>query len=80
MYIALSPKSVSRKGGKARSHTASAGTELYISPEQQNKKNYNSKVDIFALGLIFFEFNCPMVTHHERNKVCQNCTSSNIKY
>ena len=60
---------MSRTGGKARSHTANAGTELYRSPEQQDKKQYNSKVDIFALGFIFFELNFPMVTGHEMNKV-----------
>ncbi len=64
-----SPKSASRSGGKARQHTVNAGTELYRSPEQKAKQMYNSKVDIFALGLIIFELNYPMITGHQMNKV-----------
>ena len=61
--------SSSRRGGRPGAHTASAGTELYRSPEQRAKRKYNSKVDIFALGLIFFELNYPMITGHQMNKV-----------
>ena len=40
-----------------------------MSPEQLSGKRYNEKVDIFALGIIFFELNCPFSTEMERFKV-----------
>ena len=40
----------------AESHTLSIGTGLYLSPEQVQKKHYNLKVDIFAMGLILLKY------------------------
>ncbi len=37
-----------------------------MSPEQQMNKNYNEKVDIYALGLILCEMCCKFSTLHER--------------
>nr|XP_060150457.1 eIF-2-alpha kinase GCN2 isoform X2 [Globicephala melas] len=49
--------------------TGMVGTALYVSPEVQGstKSAYNQKVDLFSLGIIFFEM-CyhPMVTASER--------------
>ncbi|XP_028351294.1 eIF-2-alpha kinase GCN2 isoform X5 [Physeter macrocephalus] len=49
--------------------TGMVGTALYVSPEVQGstKSTYNQKVDLFSLGIIFFEM-CyhPMVTASER--------------
>lgn len=56
------------------SHTIGAGTKLYMSPEQKSNSKYNEKVDIYALGLIFFEMNCPTGSDQERDNVC------NIEY
>ena len=44
------------------------GTILYRSPEQARGDGYDYKVDIFALGLIYFEMHRPMQTDQERAK------------
>lgn len=49
-----------------RGHTKAVGTRLYMSPEQFVKKSYNYKVDIYSLGLIFFELLVPFSTEMER--------------
>lgn len=46
--------------------TTQAGTSTYLSPEQEQNKPYNEKVDIFALGLILCELFCKFSTTHER--------------
>ncbi|XP_054012153.1 eukaryotic translation initiation factor 2-alpha kinase [Hylaeus anthracinus] len=51
---------------KNSSHTAYVGTHLYMSPEQMKGRGYNYKVDIYSLGIIFFELLIPFVTEMER--------------
>ncbi|XP_046385466.1 eukaryotic translation initiation factor 2-alpha kinase-like [Ischnura elegans] len=51
---------------KCQRHTAQVGTHLYMSPEQLMGKPYNYKVDIYSLGLIFFELLVPFSTQMER--------------
>ncbi|XP_053080148.1 eIF-2-alpha kinase GCN2 isoform X2 [Acinonyx jubatus] len=49
--------------------TGMVGTALYVSPEVQGstRPTYNQKVDLFSLGIIFFEMSYhPMVTASER--------------
>ncbi|XP_006831844.1 PREDICTED: eukaryotic translation initiation factor 2-alpha kinase 4 [Chrysochloris asiatica] len=49
--------------------TGMVGTALYVSPEVQGstRSAYNQKVDLFSLGIIFFEMSYhPMVTASER--------------
>ncbi|XP_023370051.1 eIF-2-alpha kinase GCN2 isoform X2 [Otolemur garnettii] len=49
--------------------TGMVGTALYVSPEVQGstKSAYNQKVDLFSLGIIFFEMSYhPMITASER--------------
>ncbi|CAH1394203.1 unnamed protein product [Nezara viridula] len=52
------------------SHTGQVGTTLYIAPELNSsmlKFSYNEKVDIFSLGIIFFEMcHAPITTTMER--------------
>ncbi|XP_075223291.1 eukaryotic translation initiation factor 2 alpha kinase Gcn2 [Lycorma delicatula] len=55
------------------SHTGQVGTALYVAPELNTfgvKASYNQKVDIYSLGVIFFEM-CyhPLNTSMERLKV-----------
>ncbi|PNS15372.1 hypothetical protein CAC42_631 [Sphaceloma murrayae] len=51
--------------------TRSVGTALYVAPELQSKSstNYNDKVDMYSLGIIFFEMCYPLPTAMERDKV-----------
>lgn len=59
-------------GPSGHLHTGKVGTQLYMSPEQVTGQNYDHKVDIFSLGLIFFELFHPFSTQMERIMVmCQ---------
>ncbi|XP_053629408.2 eukaryotic translation initiation factor 2-alpha kinase 3 isoform X2 [Cherax quadricarinatus] len=49
-----------------KNHTHRVGTQLYMSPEQINGQVYDYKVDIYSLGLIFFEMLVPFSTGMER--------------
>ncbi len=50
------------KRGAAAQHTDQVGTELYMSPEQTERRPYDHKVDIYSLGLILFELLVPFST------------------
>ena len=56
------------EAGPQKSHYV-VGTSFYVSPEQNKKKAYGEEVDIYALGIIYFEMNCPFGTETERSKV-----------
>ncbi|XP_073847435.1 pancreatic eIF-2alpha kinase [Musca autumnalis] len=47
-------------------HTQQVGTHLYMSPEQLRGLHYDFKVDIYSLGLIFFELLVYFGTEMER--------------
>ena len=58
------------------------GTALYVAPElsmKAAKAIYNQKVDIYSLGIIFFEM-CykPLITGMERVKILLNVRSKEI--
>ncbi|XP_046750309.1 eukaryotic translation initiation factor 2-alpha kinase 3-like [Diprion similis] len=54
---------------KAKLNTAGVGTALYMAPEQkENSQSYNNKVDVYSLGIIFFELLEPMTTDMERSR------------
>lgn len=50
-------------------HTGNIGSHFYMGPEQTAGKKYDQKVDIYSLGVIFFELHYPFVTEMERVKV-----------
>ncbi|GJQ68182.1 putative protein tyrosine kinase [Trypoxylus dichotomus] len=55
-----------------QSCTKGVGTELYMSPEQLEKSSYDLKVDIYSLGIIFFELLVPFGTAMERQRTLKN--------
>ncbi|KYB29822.1 Eukaryotic translation initiation factor 2-alpha kinase-like protein [Tribolium castaneum] len=55
-----------------KGHTKEVGTRLYMSPEQLNGQKYNYKVDIYSLGLIFFELLVYFSTDMERIQTMTN--------
>lgn len=51
----------------AGDNTVGVGTRSYASPEQMNGSDYDSKTDIYALGVMLFELLYPMYTGMERH-------------
>lgn len=62
----------------AGDNTVGVGTRSYASPEQMNGSDYDSKTDIYSLGIMLFELLHPMHTGMERHicfqKVRTSCT------
>ena len=62
-------------GEDYKQHTGNIGSHFYISPEQMSGLKYDNKVDIFSLGVIFFELHYPFSTQMERAKELDNLRS-----
>ncbi|TMS36818.1 hypothetical protein L596_003896 [Steinernema carpocapsae] len=59
-------------------HTGNVGTRTYMSPEQLLGKPYDSKIDVFALGLIFCEMIKSFVTVMERIEILQGLQKGSV--
>ncbi|XP_040407483.1 interferon-induced, double-stranded RNA-activated protein kinase isoform X1 [Cygnus olor] len=55
--------------------TENRGTKSYMAPEQVFDK-YGKEVDIYALGLIWFEILSALASHHEKNMVWHDVRES----
>ena len=64
----LSDKAVTMSGYSAGDMTRSVGTTLYVAPELRSASHatYNEKVDMYSLGIIFYEMCQPFGTATER--------------
>jgi eukaryotic translation initiation factor 2-alpha kinase 4 len=64
----LSDKAVTMSGYSAGDMTRSVGTTLYVAPELRSASHatYNEKVDMYSLGIIFYEMCQPFSTATER--------------
>jgi len=59
-------------------HTKGVGTISYAAPEQINGSNYDSKTDIYSLGLILLELVSSFSTQHERMLAFKNCKEGKV--
>jgi len=65
----------SEPASKHRKHTSGVGTPMYSAPELTTKQSYNEKVDIFSLGIIYFEMCHIFGTMMERNRALTDIRS-----
>lgn len=72
----ISSGEVTSNGVKNPRHTNNVGTFLYMSPEQLTGVSYCNKVDVFSLGVIFFELLVAFNTEMERLDTLQNVRNS----
>ena len=63
----------------ATPHSKYVGTRFYTSPEQEKNEAYGNKVDVYALGIIYFEMMFPFTTEMERSKVIMITITSAIR-
>ena len=62
----------------AEEHTRGVGTSLYAAPELSKNGKYDSKVDIYSLGIVLFELLVPFNTRSERATVLQSLHKSRL--
>ena len=62
----------------SHSHTQGVGTPLYRAPEQVYTRNYDKKVDVFALGIMLIELLYPFTTEHERRDVLTDARKAKL--
>ncbi len=57
---------------KFEEHTRGVGTGIYTAPELAKNCKYDEKVDMYSLGIVFFELLYPFSTRSERCYVLQS--------
>ena len=74
----FSEKAVTMSGYSAGDMTRSVGTTLYVAPELRSAAHttYNDKVDMYSLGIIFYEMCQPFSTGMERIRALQEVRES----
>jgi len=66
---------------KCESITSNVGTRLYAAPEISDGGDYGVKVDIYSLGILFFELlNPPFMTMHERVLALSDLRSKKVPF
>ncbi|CCK71002.1 serine/threonine-protein kinase GCN2 KNAG_0F03410 [Huiozyma naganishii CBS 8797] len=61
--------------------TSAIGTALYVAVEVlSGKGNYNEKIDMYSLGIIFFEMVYPFSTGMERVNILKNLRSPTVEF
>ncbi|MFH4980650.1 hypothetical protein AB6A40_007359 [Gnathostoma spinigerum] len=59
-------------------HSAGVGTSTYSAPEQLSSSEYDSSVDIYSAGFVFFELYSPFSTSMERADALSRLRSGDI--
>ncbi|KAF7710871.1 interferon-induced, double-stranded RNA-activated protein kinase [Silurus meridionalis] len=71
----LATKEKEKEDDKSLLERSKAGTFSYMSPEQRKEQAYNRKVDIYAVGLIYFEMLWCFKTETEKSKLWDDIRS-----
>lgn len=67
--------------GSAEDYTSAIGTALYVATEVlDGKGKYNEKIDMYSLGIIFFEMIYSFNTGMERVQTLKNLRNRNIEF
>ena len=61
-------------------HTRGLGTPIYISPEQEYTNKYDSKTDLYSLGIMMFELFYEVQTISERIFLLQLLRSKDRRF
>ncbi|CCF58303.1 hypothetical protein KAFR_0E01490 [Kazachstania africana CBS 2517] len=79
--IDISKIDTASAAGSADDLTSAIGTALYVATEVLNGKgNYNEKIDMYSLGIIFFEMVYPFSTGMERVNILKGMRSVDIEF
>lgn len=79
--IDISKLDSSNVAGSVDNLTSAIGTAMYVAVEVLNGKgNYNEKIDMYSLGIIFFEMIYPFSTGMERVNILKGLRSSSVEF